>query len=463
VVGSCLVPVSGILSCAEIYDAYTQSTGRPAQHAAAIQLTACTVVPYLFPSEAVHQRIPTPAAPPSGYVDVVHRCCRVTLPSSLSSSSSCTSAPPGVRGGDASRSGGHSERPTRVRCTLGDSTTEMEILPSTLRDGSPCASTSLCIPLDGEKPTAASAFAEVSDFRSRGGAWQPWPSTLPAPSQPRLLRVEVDAGEEDDAAAHVSRVSSSPFAATATFVIPPVLPPPVVEYSALDRSLRMHVPGYRADQVEIRYTLDGSVPTSTTGQLYKDAVLLCAKQGRVERLSNSARKQETVVHVRAVAFPKMYFASRVTEAHIGVNEQINPLPTPAEASVQLQDDEHLDSDAHVQWGSPTHLQRTVKSLPAASSQLFQQPQKQTFNSPRTPRSGRASLRARCRTPMPRHGIGGSLSGSDAFSVVSDAPMTRSAELRQAFNAGLYTPPRHPFSQGEGFTPSSRLHKRGGRR
>ncbi|KPA79698.1 hypothetical protein ABB37_05469 [Leptomonas pyrrhocoris] len=458
VTASHLVPSSGVLSFADIYDAYAQLTGRPAQHAAAVQLTACTAVPYLFPSEVVHQRLPTPAAPPSGFVDVVHRCCRLTMPTS-----SRRGTLRGLRGGAA-----------RVWCALGDTTTSLEVPPASPQDDRLGAPVSVCIPFDGAKPWVCATAIEQRT-RDKDGAWQAWPSAAPAPSQPRLLRVVVEETDEGQEGTSAAAVSSS--TADTTFVVPPVLPAPVVEYNALDRSLRLHVPGYRADQVEIRYTLNGSVPTSATGLLYEGAVLLNKYAGRPTKLSSSTGQEEEVVmvDVRAVAFPKLYFASRVAEAHVDVSQSVHAL-APASSAPQLQDDEQLASTPHVQWGSPSRPQRTPKR---SSSSILQRQRQQnhSLGSARSPQDGRRSprrtsasvvsahpLRGRPHSPQPYSSVGGaSLTGSDNYSVASDAPTTRSAQLRQAFHAGLYTPPRHPFSQGEGYTPSPRSAKRSGRR
>ncbi|KPI90009.1 hypothetical protein ABL78_0869 [Leptomonas seymouri] len=436
------VPVNGVLSYADIYDAYRQSTGRPAQHAAAILLTVCTAVPYLFPSELVQQRIPTPAAPPSGYVDVVHRCCRLTIPSpSLHSAS------------HEQRGGGRSGGASRVRFTLGDTTTSFDAPPLELHDRRSGSPMSVCIPLDGEEPWACVASTEHG-ARAPGGAWQPWPPKAPAPPQSRLLRVVVD--DEDPGTALVSSVA-------ANFVVPPVLPAPVVEYRTQERTLRLHVPGYRADQVEIRYTTDGSVPASNTGRLYEGAVLLDETAGKATGPFTSTGKEEVVVHVRAVAFPKLYFASQVAEAYVKVSPSVSLL-TPASAAPQLQEDEQLGSMPHVQLGSPMRMQRTPKRSSSPAHQQCQH-QYRFLDSPRSPPSGRAlprhsptspqSARPSClrrNSPPSNHAADRHfMDRNDRTAVASNAFTMRSAELRHAFHAGLYTPPRHPFSQGEGYT------------
>lgn len=423
------VPASGVLSYAEVYAAYTHATGRPVQHAAAVLLKACTVVPYLFSSEVVQQRLPTPTAPPIGYVDVMSRCCRLTLPAlSLQSSSR------DERGGGA----------VRLLCAFGDTTTTttVKVPPLHLRDGRLRAPTSVCVPLDRATPKAELLDAGEACAQETDGVWRPWPSTSPAPSQPRTLQVAVVADDEgggDDVDAH------PPPSATATFIVPPVLPSPVVEYNTLDRSLRMHVPGYRADQVEIRYTLDGSVPTSSTGELYKEAVLLEGKE---------VEPGQELVYVRAAAYPRLYFASRVAEVHIEAQPN-GTLPPPP----QLQEDEQLETTPHVQWGSPmSHRKRSPKQRLATQGQKQQHHQRPCSMSSRSPRSGHPVV-------SPRRSLGSltavraSPTGSDWLSIVTDAPTTRSAQLRQAFNAGLYTPPRHPFSQGEGYMPSPRSQRR----
>lgn len=459
------VPASGVLTYEAIFSAYTRATGRPAQHAAGIVVSAWTTVPYLFPSETVQQCLPAPTAAPFGYVDVVQRCCRVTVPAA-------------ARGLRTSSSGGNGgSGVSRVRCAIGDAVSYVEVpAASCLRDRRPgpaaAAAVSLvCVPLDDGAPYLTSASASGREVRST--AWLPWPSTRPAPSAPRQLQVVVEEEEGEEARAQGKR--ASPASAAATFTIPPVLPAPVVDYNAQQRCVRLHVPGYRADQVEVRYTLDGTVPTSAHGHVYKEAVLL----DQQELVSSPACVSPSgVVHIRAVAFPKLYFASRMAEAHVDVSSS-NGADAASVQQPLLQDDEQLLSTPHRQWGSPRRSPGTSSLLTSQRSKHshYHQQQRQrqqkspSFSHQHSPSymNGSSPRRAPAAHPPQRHpsarrfSAGSSFTGSDGVAVASDTVTTRSAQLRQAFNAGLYTPPRHPFSQGEGFTPSPRRQGRSGAR
>lgn len=62
-------------------------------------------------------------------------------------------------------------------------------------------------------------------------------------------------------------------------------------------SLRLQVPGYRPDQVDMWYTLDGTAPMYDAGVLFQEPVPLT-------RAVLGDR-----VQVRAAAYPRLYFAS----------------------------------------------------------------------------------------------------------------------------------------------------------
>ncbi|KAK7194535.1 hypothetical protein NESM_000370800 [Novymonas esmeraldas] len=428
------VPLSGVISFDDIFLNYTRSTGRPAHDAAAaaVVVTVYAVVPYLFPSEVVQQRIAAPLPAPLGYVDVVHRTCHMAVPRGLSRSGAPVTVSYTLRRAPhivtttttATSAGAATAAATRhARKGRGSSRHDDDPAPRTLQLSS-SAERVAAIELDGGGDGDGSVRIAAVAEQDGLGVWRPSPGRCaeePHCGQRRELHVIMSAASRAGAAASL-------VTAPAVVAVPPVLPPPLVDVDAVTQSLRLRVPGYRADQVELRYTLDGTTPTYDAGVPYEAPVAL-----RRAELGDR-------VHVRAAAYPRLAFASPETHARIDLAADTAPSPP------RLQDDERLDA-TYVRWGTPaassSHTPRRRTPQPHCGSAR----RAGSFSRHQSPTSARPSSRRRVQSAG-----GGSSSGASSYEA---APSTRSAQLRRDFNTGLYTPPRRSaLRDGAQHSPSS---------